>query len=156
MIAMAALLTALLPDPDNGIMHPTLQARRLHTTRTHSCMLTLAVLADNTTALFARPDLVVCAAWRLRAGLHMWCAYIWSRCVCAVLQHAYPDLDAGAVRSQLDDLAAEVEGGLPQGARYPLRVLREINRVLYEVRGEQGGERQGPGWGWGEGGTASG
>lgn len=50
-------------------------------------------------------------------------------------QHAYPDLDPGSVRQQLDDLAAEVEAGLPEGVRYPLRVIQEINRVLYQVGG---------------------
>jgi hypothetical protein len=50
-----------------------------------------------------------------------------------IARHAYPDLDAAAVVQQLDDLAAEVEAGLPAGVRYPLRVLKEVNRVLYEV-----------------------
>ena len=50
------------------------------------------------------------------------------------LQHAYPDLDAGSIKQQLDDLAAEVERALPEGVRYPLRVLKQINKVLYEVR----------------------
>lgn len=49
-------------------------------------------------------------------------------------QHAYPDLEADTVRQQLDELAAEVEAGLPAGVRYPLRVIKEINRVLYQVR----------------------
>lgn len=38
------------------------------------------------------------------------------------------------MRQQLDELAAEVEAGLPAGVRYPLRVIKEINRVLYQVR----------------------
>lgn len=49
------------------------------------------------------------------------------------LQHKYPDLDPVNVKQQLDDLAAEVEAGLPAGSRYPLRVMKEINRVLYQV-----------------------
>jgi regulator of sirC expression with transglutaminase-like and TPR domain len=50
-----------------------------------------------------------------------------------LLQHAYPDLDPSSVKQQLDELAAEVEAGLPEGVRYPLRVIKEINRVLYQV-----------------------
>lgn len=62
------------------------------------------------------------------------------------MQHAYPDLDAAAVKQQLDDLAAEVEQSLPAESRYPLRVLKEINRVLYQVSvgdvyGGGGGQR---------------
>lgn len=38
------------------------------------------------------------------------------------------------MKQQLGDLAAEVEQSLPDGVRYPLRVMREINRVLYHVR----------------------
>jgi hypothetical protein len=33
---------------------------------------------------------------------------------------------------------AEVESGLPAGVRYPLRVIEEINKVLYEVHGFSG------------------
>jgi hypothetical protein len=55
-----------------------------------------------------------------------------------IAKHAHPELDAAAVKQQLDDLAAEVEAGLPSGVRYPLRVIKEINRVLYEVHGFSG------------------
>lgn len=55
-----------------------------------------------------------------------------------IAQHAYPDLEADSVRQQLDELAAEVEAGLPAGVRYPLRVIKEINRVLYQVHGFTG------------------
>jgi regulator of sirC expression with transglutaminase-like and TPR domain len=42
------------------------------------------------------------------------------------------------VKQQLNELAAEVEAGLPEGVRYPLRVIKEINRVLYQVHGFKG------------------
>jgi hypothetical protein len=50
-----------------------------------------------------------------------------------IARHAHPDLDPSAVKQQLDQLAAEVDAGLPEGSRYPLRIIKEINRVLYQV-----------------------
>eukprot|EP00878_Enallax_costatus_P039749 GHUV01045641.1.p1 GENE.GHUV01045641.1~~GHUV01045641.1.p1 ORF type:complete len:126 (+),score=57.15 GHUV01045641.1:2-379(+) len=57
-----------------------------------------------------------------------------------IAKHAHPDLDPQHVRQQLDDLAAEVVAALPEGVRYPLRVTKEINRVLYDVHGFKGNE----------------
>jgi regulator of sirC expression with transglutaminase-like and TPR domain len=58
--------------------------------------------------------------------------------VLLVAKHAHPELDVAVVKQQLDDLAAQVEAGLPAGVRYPLRVIKEINKVLYEVQGFSG------------------
>ncbi|KAF6256703.1 Transglutaminase-like superfamily-domain-containing protein [Scenedesmus sp. NREL 46B-D3] len=55
-----------------------------------------------------------------------------------IAKHLHPELDIQVVKQQLDDLAAEVEAGLPPGVRYPLRVIKEINKVLYEVHGFSG------------------
>eukprot|EP00775_Hariotina_reticulata_P007886 gene7886-8082_t len=41
-------------------------------------------------------------------------------------------------QQQLNQLAAEVTAGLPEGSRYPLRVIKEINKVLYQVHGFEG------------------
>lgn len=58
-----------------------------------------------------------------------------------IAKHAYPELDPQSVKQQLDNLAAEVSAALPSDVRYPLRVIKEINRVLYEVHGFRGNEQ---------------
>jgi regulator of sirC expression with transglutaminase-like and TPR domain len=62
------------------------------------------------------------------------------RAALLVARHAYPDLDESAVTQQLDQWAAEVEAGLPE-TRYPMRVLQEINKVLYKHHAFQGNDK---------------
>ena len=57
-----------------------------------------------------------------------------------VARHAYPDLDESAVIQQIDQWAAEVEAGLPE-TRYPMRVLQEVNKVLYKQHGFRGNDK---------------
>ncbi|KAF8070979.1 hddc2 [Scenedesmus sp. PABB004] len=56
-----------------------------------------------------------------------------------IARHEDPWLDASAVRAQLDAFAAAAAARLPPDARrYPLRVLRAINDVLYDEQGFSG------------------
>lgn len=57
-----------------------------------------------------------------------------------IAKHAHPDLDPQQVWHHLDLLAVEVAASLPQDRRYPLRIINEINRVLYKGHGFKGDE----------------
>lgn len=56
-----------------------------------------------------------------------------------ISRHERPHLDAAWCEQEVSQLAADVEARLPPGGpRYPLRVVREINKVLYEDAGFHG------------------
>lgn len=54
-----------------------------------------------------------------------------------IAQRAYPDLEVAVYLERLQEMAATLQGALPE-PRYPLKVIQTINRFLYETWGFQG------------------
>lgn len=60
------------------------------------------------------------------------------KCAVLIARHAYPDLEEAQCHEAVDALASEVQALLPQGQRYPLKVIKAINKVLYKTHGYHG------------------
>lgn len=59
------------------------------------------------------------------------------KCAVLIAQQQYPDLDYQACEQQLMQIVDKVALSLPE-ARYPMRVLQTINKVMYQDMGFQG------------------
>jgi regulator of sirC expression with transglutaminase-like and TPR domain len=57
-----------------------------------------------------------------------------------IAQETYPDLQIEGCLNTLDEIAAAIRSDLPQ-ERYPLKVIRTINRHLFETLGFRGNEQ---------------
>ncbi|KAG2427535.1 hypothetical protein HYH02_014581 [Chlamydomonas schloesseri] len=70
------------------------------------------------------------------------CSELLLRGALLIARHRHPELDEGAVRGVLDDMARQAAALLPAEAerRYPLRVVAAINRVMYVDYGFRGNQ----------------